>query len=73
MTTITTHAVASSTNTMTLPERRSRNRVRVHAITRKKEVLNQCKQMEVEKKAIHDLIIDTREAYIIKISSVFDM
>jgi hypothetical protein len=49
MTTITTHAVASSTNTMTLPERRSRNRVRVHAITRKKEVLNQCKQIEVEK------------------------
>ena len=49
MMTITTHAVASSTNTMTLPERRSRNRVRVHAITRKKEVLDQSKQMEVEK------------------------
>jgi hypothetical protein len=43
------HVVENSTNTMTLPERRSRNRVRVHAITRKKEVLNQCKQIEVEK------------------------
>jgi hypothetical protein len=53
MMTIMTHAVASSTNTMTLPERRSRNRVRVHATTRKKEVLDQSKQMEVEKIARH--------------------
>jgi hypothetical protein len=37
MITITTRAVASSTNTMTFPERRLWNRVRVHAITRKKE------------------------------------
>jgi hypothetical protein len=35
----------------------------------------QSKQMEVEKIAIHvySIFIDTREAYIIKISSVFDM
>lgn len=35
----------------------------------------QSKQMEVEKIVIHvySIFIDTREAYIIKISSVFDM
>jgi hypothetical protein len=53
MMTITTYAVASSTNMMTLPERRSRNRVRVRVITRKKEALDQSKQMEVEKIARH--------------------
>jgi len=44
MMTITIRAVASSTNTMTFPERRSRNCVRVHAITRKKEALDQSKE-----------------------------
>jgi hypothetical protein len=61
MMTITIRAVASSTNTMTFPERRSGNCVRVHAITRKKEALDQSKQN------------GSRKAYIIKISSVFDM
>jgi hypothetical protein len=37
--TIMIHVVADSTNTMTLLERRSRNRVLVHAITRKKEIV----------------------------------
>src|SRR5215212_3831574 len=37
--TITTLAAAGSTNTTTLPERRSSNRVCVHVITRKKEGL----------------------------------
>jgi hypothetical protein len=40
MMTITTHVVASSTNMTILPERRLRNRARVHAITRKKTVLD---------------------------------
>ena len=61
MMTITIRAVASSTNTMTFPERRSENCVRVHAITRKKEALDQSKQN------------GSRKAYIIKISWVFDM
>jgi hypothetical protein len=39
MITITTRAAASSTNTMTFPERRLWNRVHVRAITRKKEGL----------------------------------
>jgi hypothetical protein len=58
MITITSHAAVSSINTTTHPERKSRNRVRVHAITRKKKAVEQSEQEqkneeeEIEEKSI---------------------
>jgi hypothetical protein len=60
---IMSHAVASSTNTTTHPERKSRNHVLVHAIIRKKEAVEHSEQEKRKVRRRSVILLDRTSQY----------